>query len=72
VVDAMTGVLLITQGLAETGQTASSRALIAVTLVGGVLILAAMIRRRRLGAQFDERWTSGSTLLPRSWPSPES
>jgi hypothetical protein len=52
VVDAMTGVLLISQGFSETGQTGGSRALVIVTLVGGVLILGAMAFRRRLGERF--------------------
>jgi hypothetical protein len=48
----MTGVLLMSQGLAETGQTSGSRALIVVTLAGGILILGGMIVRRRLGERF--------------------
>jgi hypothetical protein len=48
----MTGVLLLSQGLSESGQTSASRALIVVTLVGGILILGGMIARRRLGERF--------------------
>jgi hypothetical protein len=51
VVDAMTGVMLISQGLAEMGQANGSPALVVVTLVGGAAILGGIVLRRRLGRQ---------------------
>ena len=52
IVDAMTGVVLFSQGAAEMGQADGSRALVVVALGGGALILGGLILRRRLGAQF--------------------
>ncbi len=52
IVDAMTGVVLFSQGFAEMGQTDGSRALVVVALGGGAIILGGLILRRRLGAQF--------------------
>jgi len=52
IVDAMTAVMLLSQGFGEMGQANGSRALVVVALVGGALILGALILRRRLGAQF--------------------
>jgi len=48
VVDAMTGVGLLSQGLSEMSHADGSRALATVAIGGGAIILGAMILRRRL------------------------
>jgi hypothetical protein len=52
IVDVMTGLSLVMNGLSEMGNANPSRALAVVALAGGGLILAALILRRRLEGRF--------------------
>ena len=51
-VDAMLGVSLLMQGLADLGQANAWRPMVAVALSGGVIVLAGTIFRRQLEERF--------------------